>query len=206
MGDGEDGPTHQPVEQLISLRAIPGLVVLRPADANEVVEAYRYIMQLRHQPAVLALSRQPLPTFDRSKYASAAGVARGAYVMADAPGGRPGDHPDRVGQRGELSSIEAHETLASPGRPLARRLHAVMGHFRAAAAILSRQVLPPAVTARVAVEQGSVLGWERYVGAAGRVIGMKTFGASAPLKELQRKFGFEPERVVAVAKELLGRK
>lgn len=204
MGDGEDGPTHQPVEQLISLRAIPGLVVLRPGDANEVVEAYRYIMQLRHQPAVIALSRQPLPTFDRSKYASAAGVARGAYVMADAPGGPP--EIILIASGSEVALIvEAQETLTSQGirsRVVSMPSWDIFEHQPQS---YRQNVLPTAVTARIAVEQGSVLGWDRYVGPAGRVIGMKTFGASAPLKELQRKFGFEPERVVAEAKEILGR-
>jgi transketolase len=205
MGDGEDGPTHQPVEQLVSLRAIPGLVVLRPADANEVVEAYRYILQLRHQPAVLALSRQPLPTFDRSKYASAAGLARGAYVMADSPGGPP--EVILIGSGSEVSLVvEAHEALAAQGirsRAVSMPSWDIFEHQPQA---YRESVLPPQIKARVAVEQGSVLGWDRYVGAAGQVIGMKTFGASAPLKELQRKFGFEPERVVAAAKEVLGRK
>jgi transketolase len=204
MGDGEDGPTHQPVEQLISLRAIPGLVVLRPGDANEVVEAYRYIMQLRHQPAVIALSRQPLPTFDRTKYASAAGVAQGAYVMADAPGGSP--EVILIASGSEVSLVVgAHEALKSQGirsRVVSMPSWDIFEHQDAS---YRESVLPPAVTARIAVEQGSVLGWERYVGPAGRIIGMKTFGASAPLKELQRKFGFEPERIVAAAKEMLGR-
>jgi transketolase len=205
MGDGEDGPTHQPVEQLLSLRAIPGLVVLRPGDANEVVEAYRYILQLRHQPAVIALSRQPLPTFDRGKYASAAGVARGAYVMADAPGGPPEIILIATGSEVSLV-VEAHEALVSRGirsRVVSMPSWDIFEHQPQS---YRDEVLPPAVTARIAVEQGSELGWDRYVGAVGRVIGMKTFGASAPLKELQRKFGFEPEKVVAMAVELLGRK
>jgi transketolase len=205
MGDGEDGPTHQPVEQLVSLRAIPGLVVLRPGDANEVVEAYRYVMQLRHQPAVIALSRQPLPTFDRSKYASAAGLGRGAYVMADAAGGPPEIILIASGSEVFLV-VEAHEALASQGvrsRVVSMPSWDIFEHQPQA---YRESVLPAQVKARIAVEQGSVLGWDRYVGAAGQVIGMKTFGASAPLKELQRKFGFEPERVVAAAKELLGRK
>jgi transketolase len=205
MGDGEDGPTHQPVEQLISLRAIPGLVVLRPGDANEVVEAYRYVMQLRHQPAVIALSRQPLPTFDRSKYASAAGVARGAYVMADAPGGPP--EIILIASGSEVSLvIEAHEVLVSRGirsRVVSMPSWDIFEHQPQS---YRDEVLPASVKARIAVEQGSALGWERYVGAEGRVVGMKAFGASAPLKELQRKFGFEPERVVAMAMELVGRK
>jgi transketolase len=205
MGDGEDGPTHQPVEQLVSLRAVPGLVVLRPADANEVVEAYRCVMQLRHQPAAIALSRQPLPTFDRNRYASAAGLARGAYVMADAPGGPPEIILIASGSEVALV-VAAHEGLAAQG--LRSRVVSMPSWdlFEHQPASYRESVLPAAVTARIAVEQGSVLGWERYVGAAGQVIGMKTFGASAPLKELQRKFGFEPERVITAARELLGRK
>jgi transketolase len=204
MGDGEDGPTHQPVEQLISLRAVPGLVVLRPADANEVVEAYRYIMQLRHQPAVLALSRQSLPTFDRRKYASADGLSRGAYIMADTPGGPPEIILIASGSEVALV-IQAHETLAAQG--IRSRVVSMPSWdiFEQQPQSYRDEVLLPTVKARLAVEQGSVLGWDRYVGPAGRVIGMKTFGASAPLKELQRKFGFEPERVVSVAMELLGR-
>jgi transketolase len=205
MGDGEDGPTHQPVEQLVSLRAIPGLVVLRPGDANEVVEAYRYILQLRHQPAVLALSRQPLRTLDRSKYAPASGLARGAYVLADPPGGNPGVILIASGSEVSLV-VEAHEKLLAEGirsRVVSMPSWDIFDHqpreYR-------DSVLPPRVKARVAVEQGSTLGWERYVGESGRVIGMKTFGASAPLKELQKKFGFEPDKLVAAAKEQLGNK
>jgi transketolase len=205
MGDGEDGPTHQPVEQLISMRAIPGLVVLRPADANEVVEAFRYVLELRHQPAVITLSRQPLPTFDRRKYASAAGLARGAYVMADSPGGAP--EIILIASGSEVSLVvEAHEKLTSDGircRVVSMPSWDIFEHQPQS---YREEVLPPHLTARIAVEQGSMLGWDRYVGAAGRIVGMKTFGASAPLKELQRKFGFEPERVVATAMELLGRK
>jgi transketolase len=202
MGDGEDGPTHQPVEQLTSVRAIPGLVVLRPADANEVAESYRYIVQLRHQPAAIVLSRQPLPTFDRRKYASAAGVARGAYVMADPAGGEPDIIPIASGSEVALA-VEAHEVLASQGvrsRVVSMPSWDIFEHQPKS---YRDSVLPPHITARIAVEQGSTLGWERYVGIGGRVMGMKTFGASAPLKELQRKFGFEPERLVAAATELL---
>jgi transketolase len=204
MGDGEDGPTHQPVEQLIALRAIPGLVVIRPADANEVVEAYRYILQLRHQPALLALSRQALPTFDRGKYASAAGVARGAYVMADASGGSPEIILIASGSEVALV-VQAHEALGAQG--IRSRVVSMPSWdiFESQLQAYRDEVLQPAIKARLAVEQGSTLGWDRYVGPAGRVIGMKTFGASAPLKELDRKFGFEPDRVVAVALELLGR-
>jgi transketolase len=204
MSDGEDGPTHQPVEHLASLRAIPGLITFRPADANEVVEAYRYIMQLRHQPAVLALSRQPLPTLDRAKYAPASGVARGAYVLADAAGGDP--EVILIASGSEVSlAVDAHEKLIAEGirsRVVSMPSWEIFDHqpneYR-------ESVLPSKVTARISVEQASTFGWERYVGNAGRMIGMKTFGASAPLKELQKKFGFEPGRIVEVAKELMGR-
>ena len=204
MGDGEDGPTHQPVEHLVSLRAIPGLTVLRPADANEVVETYRYVMRLSHRPAVIALSRQALPTFDRRKYAPASGVARGAYAMADSPGGAPQIILIASGSEVALA-VDAYEALTSQG--VRARLVSMPSWdiFESQPQSYREEVLPPKVKARLAIEQGSVLGWDRYVGPEGRVIGMKTFGASAPLKELQRKFGFEPERVVSVAKELLGR-
>jgi transketolase len=202
MGDGEDGPTHQPVEHLAALRAIPGLVVLRPADANEVVEAYRYVMQLRHEPAVLALSRQPLPTLDRGRYASAAGVAQGAYVLADAPGGDPDVILIASGSEVSLA-VGAHEKLIAEG--IRSRVVSMPSWeiFEQQTQEYRNSVLPPGVTARLAVEQASTFGWERYVGNSGHIIGMKTFGASAPLKELQRKFGFEPDRVAAVTKELL---
>jgi len=205
IGVGEDGPTHQPVEHLASLRAIPGLVTIRPGDANEVVEAFRYIMQLTHEPAVLVLSRQALPTLDRSKYAAASGVARGAYVLGDAPGGNP--EVILIASGSEVSlAVEAHEKLLAEGirsRVVSMPSWDIFDHqpqdYR-------DRVLPPGVKARVAVEQASTFGWERYTGLDGRIIGMKTFGASAPLKELQRKFGFNPEHVVAAAKEQLGKK
>ena len=205
MGDGEDGPTHQPVEHLASLRAIPGLVTLRPGDANEVIEAYRYIMQLRHEPAVLVLSRQPLPTLDRSKYAPASGVARGAYVLADASRGNP--EVILIASGSEVSlAVEAHEKLVADG--IRSRVVSMPSWdiFEHQIQEYQDNVLPPHVTARVAVEQASTFGWERYIGRTGRMIGMKTFGASAPLKELQKKFGFEPDQVATAAKELLGRK
>ena len=205
MGDGEDGPTHQPVEHLASLRAIPGLVTLRPGDANEVIEAYRYIMQLRHEPAVLVLSRQPLPTLDRSKYAPASGVARGAYVLADASRGNP--EVILIASGSEVSlAVEAHEKLVADG--IRSRVVSMPSWdiFEHQTQEYQDEVLPPHVTARVAVEQASTFGWERYIGRSGRMIGMKTFGASAPLKELQKKFGFEPDQVATAAKELLGRK
>ena len=204
MGDGEDGPTHQPVEHLASLRAIPGLVTLRPGDSNEVVEAYRYIMQLRHQPAVLVLSRQPLPTLDREKYAPASGVARGAYVLADASRGNPEVILIASGSE-VILAIEAHEKLVGEG--IRSRVVSMPSWdiFEHQTQEYQDRVLPPDVTARVAVEQASTFGWERYIGKTGRMIGMKTFGASAPLKELQRKFGFEPDHLVAAAKELVGK-
>jgi transketolase len=203
MGDGEDGPTHQPVEHLASLRAIPGLITLRPGDANEVVEAFRYIMHLRHEPVVLTLSRQPLPTLDRTKYAAASGLARGAYVLADAPGGNPEVILIATGSEVSLA-IQAHEKLVADGirsRVVSMPSWEIFDHQTQE---YKDSVLPPRVKARVAVEQASSFGWERYVGTAGRLNCMNTFGASAPLKELQTRFGFEPDHVAAAAKELLG--
>jgi transketolase len=203
MGDGEDGPTHQPVEHLASLRAIPGLITLRPGDANEVVEAFRYIMQLRHEPVVLTLSRQPLPTLDRTKYAAASGLARGAYVLADAPGGNPEVILIATGSEVSLA-VQAHEKLVADGirsRVVSMPSWEIFDHQTQE---YKDGVLPPRVKSRVAVEQASSFGWERYVGTAGRLNCMKTFGASAPLKELQTRFGFEPDHVAAAAKELLG--
>ena len=205
MGDGEDGPTHQPIEHLASLRAIPGLITLRPGDANEVVEAYRYVMKLRHQPAAMVLSRQPLPTLDRNKYAAASGAMRGAYVLADAPGGNPEVIIMASGSEVSLA-VEAHEKLVAEGirsRVVSMPSWEIFDHQNAE---YRESVLPSNVTARVAVEQASTFGWERYVGPTGRIIGMKTFGASAPLKELQREFGFEPDHVIAAAKEQLTRR
>jgi transketolase len=204
MGDGEDGPTHQPVEHLASLRAIPGLITLRPGDANEVVEAYRYIMQLRHQPVAMILSRQPLPTLDRTRYSPASGAAYGAYVLADPPGGNP--EVILIASGSEVSlAVQAHEKLLTEGvhsRVVSMPSWEIFDHQTQE---YQDSVLPPNVRARVAVEQASTFGWERYVGTSGHVIGMNTFGASAPLKELQRKFGFEPDQVVAAAKKQLGR-
>jgi len=204
LGDGEDGPTHQPVEHLISLRAIPGLITLRPGDANEVVEAYRYIMRLRHEPVVLVLSRQALPTLDRSKYAPAFGVAHGAYVLADARANDPEVILIATGSE-VILAVEAHEKLIAEG--IRSRVVSMPSWeiFERQSQQYQESVLPPKVKARVAVEQGSTLGWERYVGRAGQVIGMKTFGASAPLKDLQKKFGFEPDRIVEAAKKQLVR-
>jgi transketolase len=205
MGDGEDGPTHQPIEQLASLRAVPGLTLIRPGDANEVVEAYRYVMQLRHRPAVLVLSRQPLPTLDRKKYAPASGVARGAYVLADAPGGKPEVILIATGSEVSLAA-QAHEQLVAGG--VRSRVVSMPSWdvFEREPQDYRDSVLPPAVTARVAIEQASTFGWERYVGPTGRVIGMHTFGASAPLKALQQEFGFTVENVVSAAKAQLERR
>jgi len=181
---------------------MPGLVIVRPGDANEVVEAYRYVIQLRHQPAVLVLSRQPLPTLDRNIYAPATGVARGAYVLADAPGGNPEVILIASGSEVGLA-VEAHGELVAEG--IRARVVSMPSWeiFEQQTQAYRDTVLPPAVDARLAIEQASTFGWERYVGGSGRVIGMKTFGASAPLKALQQRFGYEPDRVVAAAKELL---
>jgi transketolase len=202
IGVGEDGPTHQPVEQLASMRAIPGLITLRPADANEVVEAWKVIIQLRHEPAALALTRQALPTLDRTKYAAASGVARGAYILADAADGKPDVILMASGSEVSLC-VQAFEQLKTEGiraRVVSMPSWELFDHQEAA---YRDGVLPAAVTARVSVEQAATFGWSRYVGPTGTTIGMHTFGASAPLKELQKKFGFTPDRVVAAAKEQL---
>ncbi|HUZ75228.1 MAG TPA: transketolase [Stellaceae bacterium] len=202
IGVGQDGPTHQPVEQLIALRAIPGLITLRPADANEVVEAWRVIVALKHQPACLVLSRQPLPTIDRTRYASAAGVARGAYVMADAKDGEPA--VILIGTGSEVAlCVEVYEALKREG--IAARVVSMPSWelFEQQDQAYRDRVVPPVVTARVSVEEGSVIGWDRYVGSAGATIGMHTFGSSAPLKDLLTKFGFTPEKVLAAAKRQL---
>ncbi len=203
IGVGEDGPTHQPVEQLASLRAIPGLITLRPGDANEVLEAWKVIMTLRHLPVALILSRQAMPTFDRSRYAPAAGLARGGYVMAEAKGGRPQVLLIASGSEVTLC-VQAYEQLQGSG--IAARVVSMPSWelFEQQGRDYRDGVLPPEIGFRVSVEQASTFGWERYVGTAGRSIGMRTFGASAPLKELQAKFGFTPERIVAAARELMG--
>jgi len=204
IGLGEDGPTHQPVEQLISLRSIPGMVVLRPADANEVVESWKVIMKFRHEPTALILTRQAVPTFDRTKYAAASGVARGAYVMADADGGKP--QVILMGTGSEVSiCVNAYEKLKEEG--IKARVVSMPSWelFEKQDKSYRDQVLPPDVKARVAVEQASSMGWAHYVGDNGRIIGMHTFGASAPIKDLQKKFGFTPEAVVQTARELAGK-
>jgi transketolase len=202
---GEDGPTHQPVEHLASLRAIPGLITLRPADANEVVEAWRLILQLQDEPVALILSRQALPTLDRSQYASAMGLAKGAYVLADAKAGKPDVRLLATGSEVALC-LEAYEKLTADGV----KAHVVSMPSWELFELQSREyrehVIPPEVSARVSVEEASTFGWSQYVGPTGESIGMHTFRASAPLKELQRKFGFTPERVVAAAKAQLARR
>jgi transketolase len=204
IGVGEDGPTHQPVEQLASLRAIPGLVTLRPADANEVVEAWKVIIQFRHAPTALVLSRQNLPVLDRTTYAPASGVAQGAYVLADTEDGKP--DVILIGTGSEVAlCIDAYEHLKQEGVKARVVSMPSMELFDRQSQEYRDSVLPPHVRARVSVEQASVLGWARYVGEYGSAIGMQTFGASAPLKELQRKFGFTPEHIVTAAKEQVAR-
>jgi len=205
IGVGEDGPTHQPVEQLASLRAVPGLITIRPADANEVVEAWRVIVQLQHQPVALVLSRQTIPIFDRGRYASAAGVATGAYVLAGAEGGQP--EVILLASGSEVSlCVEAFERLTADG--IRARVVSMPSWelFEQQSRAYRDSVLPPDVTARVSVEQASMFGWERYVGPTGTMIGMATFGASAPLKDLQRKFGFTVEHVVEAARGQVARR
>ncbi len=199
IGVGEDGPTHQPVEQIASLRAIPGLVDIRPADANEVAEAWRVLMPMRHDPVALFLSRQALPTLDRTRYAPASGLARGAYVLADPPDGR---EPEviLIASGSEVALVvQAYEALTAEG--VAARVVSMPSWelFDRQDEAYRESVLPPAIQARVAVEQASTFGWERYV-PQGAIIGMSTFGASAPLKDLVTKFGFTPEAVLATAK------
>jgi len=204
IGLGEDGPTHQPVEQLASLRAMPGMITMRPGDANEVVEAWKVILQLKHEPVSLVLTRQALPTLDRSKYAAASGVAKGAYVLADAQGGKP--QLILIGTGSELSlCVEAYEKLTAEG------VHARVVSmpspdiFEQQEQAYRNSVLPPDVRARVSVEAGSTFGWERYVGLDGAIIGMTTFGASAPAKDLFKKYGFTTDHVIQAAKDVLAR-
>ncbi|MCO5315412.1 MAG: transketolase [Solirubrobacterales bacterium] len=202
IGLGEDGPTHQPVEQLMSLRAMPNLDVIRPADANEVAEAWRVIMARRDEPIALVLTRQNVPVIDRAKYAPASGLARGGYILADSDG-----EPELIliatGSEVELA-IEAHEALAADG--VRSRVVSLPSWklFEEQDAGYRESVLPAAVTRRITIEAGATLGWERYAGSEGRIIGMTTFGASAPFKDLREHFGFTAERVVAEARELLG--
>ena len=193
------------MEQLAALRGIPGFLVLRPGDANEVTECWKVILRRQHQPAALVLSRQAIPTIDRGKYASAAGVAQGAYILADAPGGVPDIILIGTGSEVPLC-VSAYEQLSAAG--IKARVVSMPSWeiFEEQPEEYRGKVLPPQVKARISVEQGSTMGWRRFVGDGGRSIGMHTFGASAPLKELQKKFGFTPDALVATARELLGRK
>jgi len=204
IGVGEDGPTHQPIEQLASLRAMPNMLTLRPGDANEVVEAYKVILQHTHGPSTLVLSRQAMPTLDRVKYAPAAGVAKGAYILVDAPGGKP--DVILMGSGSEVSlCVEAGEKLNAAG--IKARVVSMPSWelFERQDAAYKESVLPTSVSARVSVEMASTFGWERYVGLKGKMIGMHSFGASAPLKDLLRKFGMEADKVVAAARGVLGK-
>jgi transketolase len=204
IGVGEDGPTHQPIEQLIGLRSVPGFIVLRPGDANEVTEAWKVLMQLKHQPAALMLTRQALPTFDRSKYAPATGVARGAYVLADTPGANP--ELILIGTGSEVSlCVAAYERLSAEGARVRVVSMPSWEIFEKQSAEYRESVLPSNVTARISVEMGSTMGWSRYVGPGGRSIGMRTFGASGPIKDVLKKFGFTADTVIAAARELLAR-
>jgi transketolase len=208
IGVGEDGPTHQPIAQVTSLRAIPGLITIRPADANEVAEAWRVIMQFRHEPVALVLTRQALPTLDRTKFASASGVARGAYVLADAAGRQPEVILIATGSEVSLC-VQAYEQLASEGihtRVVSMPSWEIFEYYCGKHPDYRETVLPAAVAARVCVEQTSTFGWERYAGPSGRIIGMQGFGASAPLKELAKKFGFTVENVVSAARNQLVRR
>ena len=204
IGLGEDGPTHQPIEQLASLRAMPNILVLRPGDANEVVEAWKLAVRQSHRPTALVLSRQAMPTFDRTKFAPASGVAKGAYVLSDAPEGKP--DVILIGTGSEVGlCVATQEKLAAEG--IKARVVSIPSWelFEEQDAAYKESVLPAAVTARVSVEMASTFGWERYTGPKGKIVGMRTFGASAPLKDLLRKFGFTVENVVAVAKQSLGK-
>ncbi len=196
---GEDGPTHQPIEQLAQLRAMPTLILIRPADANEVVEAWKVVMQLKQEPAALVLTRQAVPTFDRSKYAPASGVAKGAYILADAPDGNP--EVILMGSGSEVSlCVDAYEQLKSQGVKARVVSMPSWRLFEKQSDEYKKQVLPPAVRARVSVEAAATLGWERYVGPDGKMIGMHRFGASAPIKDLLKKFGFTTDTVVEAAR------
>ena len=204
IGLGEDGPTHQPVEHLAGLRAIPGLDVIRPADANEVAEAWRAAIDRHHQPVALVLTRQNVPILDRGRYASAEGLRRGGYVLADPDDGEPEVILIATGSEVPLA-VQAHEQLIADG--VRSRVVSLPSWelFERQDQAYQDEVLPPGITARVSIEEASTLGWERFVGPEGAKIGMHTFGSSAPLKDVQTKFGFTPDRVAETAKEVLGR-
>lgn len=199
IGVGEDGPTHQPVEQLVALRSIPGLVTLRPADANEVIEAWRVVIGFKNKPVCLVLTRQALPTLDRARYASAAGLARGAYILADAPDSAPA--VILIGTGSEVAlCIDVYEKLKTEG--IRARVVSMPSWelFEEQDQAYRDKILPPDISARVSVEMGSVIGWDRYAGAIGAKIGITSFGSSAPLKDLLVKFGFTPAKIIAAAK------
>ena len=204
IGLGEDGPTHQPVEHLAGLRAIPGLDVIRPADANEVTEAWRAAMDRHHQPVALVLTSQDVPIIDRSKYASADGLRRGGYVLADPEGGDPEVILIATGSEVPLA-VQAHEQLTSDGVRSRVVSMPCWELFERQEQSYQDAVLPPGIQKRVSIEEASTLGWDRFVGPEGAKIGMHTFGSSAPLKDVQTKFGFTPDKVAETAKEVLGR-
>jgi transketolase len=202
IGLGEDGPTHQPIEQLPALRAVQNIVVLRPGDANEVVEAWKIAMQITHGPVLLVLTRQAVPTLDRTKYAPASGVAKGAYVLADAEGGKP--DVILMGTGSEVSlCVEAYEKLKGEGTRARVVSMPSWEIFEKQEQAYKDNVLPPTVAARVSVEMAATLGWDRYVGPKGQMVGMHSFGASAPWKDLQKYFGFTTETVVNAAKRAI---
>jgi len=204
IGVGEDGPTHQPVEQLAAFRAMPNMLVFRPGDANEVIETYRAALQHTHGPSTLVFSRQAVPTLDRSKYAAASGVARGGYVLADVDPGKP--EVILMASGTELQwAVGAYEKLKAEGIRARVVSMPCWELFEAQDEAYRESVLPSSVTARVSIEMASTLGWDRYVGPRGKMIGMHSFGASAPLKDLLKKFGFDAEAVVSAAKQLLGK-
>jgi transketolase len=204
IGLGEDGPTHQPVEQLAAFRAMPNMLVFRPGDANEVTEAYKAALQHNHGPSTLVFSRQAMPTLDRTKYAAASGAGKGGYVLADAEGGKP--DVILLGSGSELQwAVGAQEKLKTEGIKARVVSMPCCELFDQQDAAYKESVLPSSVTARVSIEMAATLGWERYIGIKGKAIGMHSFGASAPLKDLLKRFGFDAEHVVAAAKELLGK-
>ena len=205
IGLGEDGPTHQPIEQLAGLRAIPGFLMFRPADANEVTECWKMIMRLQHQPAALSLTRQAIPTFDRNKYAPAAGTAQGGYVLADAPGGKPELILMGTGSEVQLC-VGAYEQLTADGRKVRVVSMPCLEIFEKQSAAYRESVLPSAVTARISVEAASPMGWSRFVGPEGKMIAMRSFGASAKGSDAMKHFGFTTDAVVAAARELLAKR
>jgi transketolase len=204
IGVGEDGPTHQPIEQLTQLRATPGLLTIRPGDANETVQAWKIALAQTNRPSCIVLSRQPLPTLDRAIYASAQGTARGAYVLGDAEKGQPAVILIATGSEVGMT-VKAYEQLKSEG--VAARVVSMPSWelFEDQDQAYRDSVLPPGVTARVVVEQAGPVGWDRYVGNTGAKIVMNTFGASAPIEKLQAKFGFTTENIVKVARAQLGK-